>query len=336
MIIPQRRLSWYLPLLLCLLFAAGCAERYEVIELGTLPGGSFSSARDINVNNEVVGIADTESGSIHGFLYRDNTMIDLGPLDGGLNSAALGINDRGAVVGRSQDSNGNYHPVVWRNGYIIDLYDELADGAFGEATAINNDNWIIGSVMTTAVIWKNNLEPTPLVTHFLPRAANAINQSGTVVGQDQSATRAFTWENEILTHLPQHDLSWSEALGLNDTGDVVGWIHSEPPGPVHKIAALFASTGAVRLGTLGGASSIAHDINDQQRIIGEADNADALRLPFYLNFASKVMHLLPTNDNEGAAYAINENNVIAGEIVDDSGLTKAVIWKLKAPYDYFD
>jgi probable HAF family extracellular repeat protein len=71
--------------------------------LGTL-GGSFSIARDLNNQGEVVGGSLTEGDeSFHGFLYRANRLYDLNefldPRAGWEVIQALGINNHGEIVG---------------------------------------------------------------------------------------------------------------------------------------------------------------------------------------------------------------------------------------------
>jgi probable HAF family extracellular repeat protein len=71
--------------------------------LGTL-GGSFSIARDLNNNGEVVGGSLTEGDeNFHGFIYRDHRLHDLNEfLDPGAGwelIQALGINNHGEIIG---------------------------------------------------------------------------------------------------------------------------------------------------------------------------------------------------------------------------------------------
>jgi probable HAF family extracellular repeat protein len=70
--------------------------------LGTL-GGSFSIARDLNNQGEVVGGSLTAGDEIfHGFVYRDNRLHDLNEfLDPGTGwelLQALGINNHGEII----------------------------------------------------------------------------------------------------------------------------------------------------------------------------------------------------------------------------------------------
>lgn len=71
--------------------------------LGTL-GGSFSIARGVNNQGEVVGGSLTEGDEdFHGFLFRDNKLYDLndflGKSQGWQLIQALGINNQGEILG---------------------------------------------------------------------------------------------------------------------------------------------------------------------------------------------------------------------------------------------
>jgi probable HAF family extracellular repeat protein len=70
--------------------------------LGTL-GGSFSIARDLNNQGEVVGGSLTDGdANFHGFIYRNNRLYDLNefldPEEGWELLQALGINNHGEII----------------------------------------------------------------------------------------------------------------------------------------------------------------------------------------------------------------------------------------------
>ncbi|TMH64709.1 MAG: hypothetical protein E6H48_16395 [Betaproteobacteria bacterium] len=88
----------------------------NMLDLGVLPGGAYSSAWGINAGGVVVGAATPAGTSAtHAFLYSSGTMTDLGTL-GGAMSTAMGINDSGQVTGDAQTVSGSFHPFVYAGG----------------------------------------------------------------------------------------------------------------------------------------------------------------------------------------------------------------------------
>jgi probable HAF family extracellular repeat protein len=86
---------------------------YSTTDLGTLDGGDFSLATDINDRGQVAGWSSTTGFAYHAFLWEDGKMTDLGTLVSGGPSGASSINDRGQIVGAGYTSSGEYHPILW-------------------------------------------------------------------------------------------------------------------------------------------------------------------------------------------------------------------------------
>ena len=80
-------------------------------DLGTF-GGAVSLGRDLNDLGEVTGVAQTDTGADHAFVWTRSGMRDLGTL-GGENSSGSAINDRGQVAGQALTADGSQHAFRW-------------------------------------------------------------------------------------------------------------------------------------------------------------------------------------------------------------------------------
>ncbi len=75
----------------------------QMKDLGTLPGGSYSTGFGINSAGQVVGYSGSAGGSVHAFLHQNGQMLDLNDLvDPATHfidlSLAEGINDKGQMI----------------------------------------------------------------------------------------------------------------------------------------------------------------------------------------------------------------------------------------------
>lgn len=96
-----------------LAFAVACATvasasypTYQIVDLGTLPGGTFSRAYGVNNLGNVVGVANNADGRSRGFFWNGSfqTVVpdgsgDIGPGQQALHSYAHDINDANQIVG---------------------------------------------------------------------------------------------------------------------------------------------------------------------------------------------------------------------------------------------
>jgi probable HAF family extracellular repeat protein len=214
-------------------------RRGRMVDLGTLGGGPSdnSNALAIDERGRIVGWSNGPADDFaqHAVLWRNGEIVDLGTL-GGPDSVATDINDRGEVVGYSTTSDGSQHAFLWRRGRMIDL--GTPDGqAFSYANAINDDGQVVGGGYT----WQDG-EWTPLEP---PAGAGGVeaqdnNDRNQVAGYSLQAgiavNRAVVWNDGAPRDLGFPEDEGSQAMGINDHGQVVGssfdngaflWEHGE-------------------------------------------------------------------------------------------------------------
>ncbi len=170
-------------------------------------------------------------------------------------------------------------------------------------------------------------------------AAAAINEAGWVAGTSRiaptsSVNHAFLWQPGIgMTDLGTlGGTSFPTVSALNATGTVVG------ASPIAGNAATHAfvwqpDTGIMTdIGTLGGNNSVARGVNDDNVVVGGSSTATGGMRPFVWAPNRDIAELAGTipvgfaPDANGAAYAINNNGMVVGQLGRTDGTAGAFIW----------
>ena len=207
----------------------------KVHSLGAL-AGSFAEGRGINEALQVVGKSQWPEGygsDTHAFFWSEGVMLDLGTL-GGEESEANAINDFSLVVGQSQfEAGSTWAAFVWQDGVMSEL-PGLERG--GIAYDINNKDQIVGKAFAdnkeVAVLWQDGeIIALPSLDGGFS-SAMAINDLGQIVGQSDKGyddVHAVAWINGKIHDLHNNKAGKnSSAWGINNSGQVVGWVGTPP------------------------------------------------------------------------------------------------------------
>ena len=120
-----------------------CATEWSggsVINLGALPGSTYSFALGINDAGQTVGVSGV-GGVGAATEWSGGGVINLGALPGSTSSAATGINDAGQTVGYS--GVGSDDATEWSGGNVINL-GGLPGSFFSDALGINDAGQAVG------------------------------------------------------------------------------------------------------------------------------------------------------------------------------------------------
>lgn len=283
------------------------SPRFEVVDVGTLPGCDVTYAEAVNNRGWVVGFAYTHVPPGHGnhllsrpYLWRDGKMIEL-PRLGGQWGKAFDINDNGDVVGYAEDKKGSDIPVIWRastNYQPTQLGSDLLT-----VTAILNDGAMAGTLSdgetSHPVVLRDGRRLTQGNEPNSGIRVNAINPAGTLAG-----------------------------FVIPDGGQVETF-----RSPGDRKAACWVNGREVRLKDLGKGVSECADINEKGVAVGWADSKEGRRACVWRD---NTVHVLPSGEGRAEAAAINNHGVIVGEATreeEDRSYQFAAMWRDRKLYD---
>lgn len=261
------------------------AATYNITDLGSF--GTQSVAYGINNNGQIVGYSDTAAGQ-RAFLYSNGTMTDLGIPAGGYGSYAVDINDSSQVVGVAATADGYQRAFLYNNGAMTDVGAYSANYPRSVASAINSIGQIVGEV-----------SPANGTTGHA-----FLNSNGTLTMIDQNSFPPFS------------TLSYSNALDINDSGQVVGAASVNAPNGISSFSFAFLYSNGVmtNLGTLpNSTSTYATGINNIGQIVGVADSVNGYAHAFlYSHGVMTDLGTLPNSQNT-FANAINDSGQVVGD-----------------------
>lgn len=161
----------------------------NVIDLGTMPGGAWSSGYGINNLGQIAGYAMIGSNA-QAFVWDSKDGYTALQGLGGANSYAMGISDKGGIAGSAQLSTGYMHAVLWLNGIAQDLGTLGGKSSF--AYGVNNLSQVVGYSFTAngkqhAFVYANGLllDLNSLISPnsgWVLNQAYSINDAGQISG----------------------------------------------------------------------------------------------------------------------------------------------------------
>jgi probable HAF family extracellular repeat protein len=139
---------------------------------------------------------------------------------------------------------------------------------------------------------------------------------------------AFIWNSGTgMTDLGTLGGNTSYALGINDSGEVVGYSYLADNVTRHAFT-WTASGGMVDLGTPGGAWSEGQKINASGEISGEGLNAHGQVFPFFWSPSTGWVSVDVGETDSAYGWSINDSGAITGQFYDANEVLKAFFWRL--------
>jgi len=244
-----------------------------------IPDRRSSIAYDINDKGQVVGELYFTGKNRSAFIWdREAGITELNTLDE-ISSVPTAVNNNGQVAGWIEDSAGKTHAFFWdKTNGMQDL--ETLGGPESIANDINDKGQVVGlshiaSGQVHAFIWDQPNGMVDMAPHWIWSYANAINNSGKVLGRrtKKNGYCLFIWQkSEVLREvkLPHKGATITKA---NDSGQVIGFFVTEKFLFFKSRKYFFLwdpEKGFFELDSISrlGGFFEAHDINNKGQIIG--------------------------------------------------------------------
>jgi len=285
---------------------------YEIVDLTELAQGIGvvqCEGRSVNELGQVVGFELLPEYVARGLFWdSDGTPAELDALDGDNSTIAVGIEDDGTILGHSNEVTVEYirdriiiheiqKAVMWRDGNLTNLNDLIEEGGEDVTLEFARD--------------RNN-------------AGRVVGFSGLIDGPPFHSN-GFLFDDGVVTDLE----SLQRPVAINELDQIVGYLSFG-----QAKAYLWDNGKLVNLHDhpdIGGVTSRAYDINDDEMIVGEAQ--------FHISKPEEAMvwldrvptRLVPEyNRPQGIATGVNNHGQIVGffnDLDDTQSPWRGFIWE---------
>jgi uncharacterized membrane protein len=317
------------------------AQAVTVIDLGVLPGGTYSYATDISSKGIIVGASDVAGSGhfMHGVRWVGGVMEDLGAFNG-LSTQMVRIFDNSVISGQTQ-SGSLYFPFLWRPG---SGYTALpGDGyAFGVGKGI-----VVGCSQARQLnVYLQSGGGFILTQPSLPASWNATsacaydaNDRGDYTGYyvSNGGVLPFAFWNGAFYSLPLpgNGATGANGFSINSAGAVIGSSVGDP----NLYTALYWPTpvsAPIELGTTVPNPvffrSVGLGINSRGWVTGfmccGATTGSGPAFLWRQNQGLLALGAIIGPAGSGAAYGVNDAGLIVGESQHPTDSLHATLWRI--------